>query len=211
MEHTDVGNVEDDLNSPLIFDEYVEDDIQEVNLENQIFDKGQDEQVDVAENQVVIEFVQTPECILPTINVAPEIVPTQECRLQVVTLEDRFKSEYVDPFWEAIERQQEASQQVREVANQIESSIPVTAVIGVQHHEDNLKRQTELQAPPRKCCKTQKRQHKWQHKDANSRTSSSQPGENDIEIDDDLILVMAESYMAQLVHPKMAHKGPNKF
>ncbi|XXG44746.1 hypothetical protein AAC387_Pa02g0015 [Persea americana] len=143
MEHTDVENVEDDLNSPPIFDEYVEDDIQEVNLENQIFDKGQDEQVDVAENQVGIEFVQKPECILPTINVAPEIVPNQECRLQVVTLEDRPKSEYVDPLWEAIERQQEASQQIREVANQIESSISITSVINMQHHEDNLKRQTE--------------------------------------------------------------------
>eukprot|EP00268_Persea_americana_P009923 TRINITY_DN13983_c0_g6_i1.p1 TRINITY_DN13983_c0_g6~~TRINITY_DN13983_c0_g6_i1.p1 ORF type:complete len:104 (+),score=22.08 TRINITY_DN13983_c0_g6_i1:109-420(+) len=59
--------------------------------------------------------------------------------LQVVTPEDRLNSEYVDPFWEAVEQQQEASKHVREVANQIESSIPITAVISVQHQEDNLK------------------------------------------------------------------------
>ncbi|XXG68667.1 hypothetical protein AAC387_Pa06g1702 [Persea americana] len=159
----------------------------------------------------MIEFVQKPECILPVINVAPEIIPTQECKLQVVTLEDRFKSEYVDPFWEAIEWQQEASQHVCKVANQIESSIPTTTVISVQHHEDNLKRKTKPQAPLRKCRKTQKRQHKLQHEDANLRTSSAQPRENDAEIDDDLIFVMAEYYLQQWEHPKMARKGPDKF
>ena len=101
----------------------------------------------MAENQVSIEFVPKVECILPTVNVTSDFVPKQECKLQVVTLKDFLNSEYVDPFWEAVERQQEASKRASEVANKIESSIPTTAVMSVQHHEDNLKEQAELQAP----------------------------------------------------------------
>eukprot|EP00268_Persea_americana_P009922 TRINITY_DN13983_c0_g4_i1.p1 TRINITY_DN13983_c0_g4~~TRINITY_DN13983_c0_g4_i1.p1 ORF type:complete len:299 (+),score=64.51 TRINITY_DN13983_c0_g4_i1:48-899(+) len=211
MEDIDDEDAKDDLNSPPIFDEYVKDDIQEINLENQIFEKGRDEQVDVAESQVVIEFVPKPECILPMVNIASEFVPKQECKPQIVTLEDRLNSEYVDPFWEAIEPQQEASKQVCEVANQIESPIPTTTAMSVQHHEDNLKRQTELQAPPQKCHKKRKHRHKWPHEEANSKMSSSQPGENDAEIDEDLIYVMAEACLAQLEQHKIAHKGPDKF
>ena len=33
----------------------------------------------------------------------------------------------------------------------------------------------------------------------------------DVEFDDDDIIALAESYMAQLEHPKMARKGPAKF
>ena len=109
----------------------MEDDCQEVDFKNQIFDKDEDKQVVVAENQVVIEFVPKIECCLLMVNVAPEFVPKQECKLQVVTIEDHLNSEYVNLFWETVERQQEAYKQVREVANQIESSIPITAVISV--------------------------------------------------------------------------------
>ena len=145
------------------------------------------------------------------VNVTSEFVPKKECKPQVVTLGDRLNSEYVDPIWEEVERQREASKQVREVANQIESSIPTTDVMSVQHHEDNLKRQKELQAPPQKCRKKSKHRHKQQHEYANLRMSSSQLGENDAEIDDDLIFVMAEAHLQQLEHPKMARKGPHKF
>ena len=106
----------------------MENDTQEVSLENQIFYKGQDEQVAVAENQVAIEFVPKPDCILPMVNVTSEFVPRQECKPQIATLEDRLNSEYVDSFWEAVKWQQEASKKVGEVANQIESSIPTAAV-----------------------------------------------------------------------------------
>lgn len=57
----------------------MEDDRQEVNSENQIFYKDEDEQVVVAEDQVVIEFMP---CCLPMVNVTVEFFPKQECKLQ---------------------------------------------------------------------------------------------------------------------------------
>ena len=44
----------------------------------------------------------------------------QECKQQVVALEDPLNAEYVDPLWEGIQRQEEASRLVREVASQVE-------------------------------------------------------------------------------------------
>lgn len=70
-----------------------------------------------------------------------------------MTLEASPKSEYVDPFWEVVQRQQVASKRVQKVASQIESSILAIGISALWQHEDNLKRRLEIQAPQQKRCK----------------------------------------------------------
>lgn len=75
----------------------------------------------VLENQVAPKFGPKPVCNLPVVKDAPEYVHAPKSKPPFVIFEAPPNFEYVDPFWEAIQRQEEAFKQVREVARQVEN------------------------------------------------------------------------------------------
>lgn len=95
-----------------------------------------DEQVGVAENQVKAELVPKPEYNLL-------VVIFEACPLT---------ANYIDQFWEAVQQQQKAFEQVFEVRSWIGNSILVD-------QEGKLKRLLEIYATQRQLHKKRKRWH----------------------------------------------------
>lgn len=157
----------------------------------------------------------------PVVKATSEFAPEQECKLPVVTLEALLKSEYVDPCWEVVQRQEAASEQANEIKLQIGNTISSIAIEAVWEHDDSFKRNLEIyqkrrletQPLPQKVHKKKKSRLPtwgaiWQRK-----------------LEGEFFPTMGkwcrlgfyhefqlpEAYMLEWEHPKKACKGPDKF